>query len=46
MWFPHGHLKKETEALLIVGGISQSPRTDPIKANIDRSQSDSLRHMC
>ena len=44
-WLQDGDLKRETESL-IVAGQSQSIRTNRVKANIDKSQGDSLCRVC
>ena len=45
VWLQQGHLKKETEGLLMAAQ-SQSLRTNAVKAKIDKSQTDSLCRMC
>lgn len=45
VWVRQGHLKKETEGLLMAAQ-SHSPRTNAVKDKIDNSQNDSLCRMC
>ena len=45
LWLLQGHMKKETEGLLMAAE-NQSLRTNAVKAKIDRSQNDSLCRMC
>ena len=44
-WLQNGDLKRETESL-IVAAQNQSKRTNLVKANIDKSQGDSLCRVC
>ena len=45
-WLQKSHLKKRTEALIMAAQLSQSLRTDAIKARIDGTQEDASCRMC
>ena len=45
VWLQNGHLKRETEGL-IVAVQNQSIRTNLVKAKIDKSQKDTLCRLC
>ena len=44
-WMRNGHLKRETE-LLIIAAQDQAIRTNAIKAKIDKTRDDSMCRMC
>ena len=45
VWLQNGDLKRETKSL-IVAAQNQSIRTNLVKANIDKSQGESLCRVC